>query len=156
MNPNTEKVNIGTIGELLVQLRLLEFGVQAAAPLKDSGNDLIAVHGTELMAIQVKTSREPTYNKPGRGKKYHILAVVKLKEDVQGKRSVRYLLDQSRIFLVPKPEVYKALCVIDKLDRKYELNHGCVDRLIQGEGSPASNSDEALPQMPLCPLAGAS
>ena len=45
----------GTIGELLVQTRLLQYGVQAAPPLKDSGNDLIALKGDAIKTIQVKT-----------------------------------------------------------------------------------------------------
>lgn len=44
MNQVTDKIMTGTIGELLVQIRLLQFGVQAAPPIKDSGNDLIAVN----------------------------------------------------------------------------------------------------------------
>lgn len=55
MNQITVQVKIGTIGELLVTLRLLQYGVQAAPPLKDSGNDLIAVRGMRFSAIQVKT-----------------------------------------------------------------------------------------------------
>jgi hypothetical protein len=43
-NPISSEMRIGTLGELLVQLRLLQFDVQAAPPLKDSGNDLIAVN----------------------------------------------------------------------------------------------------------------
>lgn len=56
MNPLSEKTTLGTAGELLVQLRLLQFGVQASAPLKDSGNDLIAVKERIIKTIQVKTT----------------------------------------------------------------------------------------------------
>ena len=55
-NPITERVKIGTIGELLVQLRLLQYDVQAAPPIKDSGNDLIAVKGEAFRGVQVKTT----------------------------------------------------------------------------------------------------
>ncbi len=48
MNKITDNLKLGTFGELLVQLRLLEFDVQAAPPLKDSGNDLIAIRGTAM------------------------------------------------------------------------------------------------------------
>jgi hypothetical protein len=41
---------------LLVQLRLLEYDVQAAPPVKDTGNDLIAIRGRVFNAIQVKTT----------------------------------------------------------------------------------------------------
>lgn len=44
-NPLPKTTYIGTVGELLVQLRLLEFGVQSAPPIRDSGNDLIAIKG---------------------------------------------------------------------------------------------------------------
>jgi len=56
MNPISPELKTSTIGELLVQLRLLQFDVQAAPPLKDSGNDLIAIRGTAIRAIQVKTT----------------------------------------------------------------------------------------------------
>ena len=50
-NPISARIKIGTIGELLVQLRLLLYQVQAAHPIKDSGNDLIAVKGEVSRAI---------------------------------------------------------------------------------------------------------
>lgn len=40
MNSITYRMRTGTIGELLVQLQLLEYDVQAAPSIKDSGNDL--------------------------------------------------------------------------------------------------------------------
>lgn len=57
-NTLPKNLSIGTIGELLVQLRLLEFGVQAAPPIKDSGNDLIAIKGEVVKFIQIKTSKK--------------------------------------------------------------------------------------------------
>ena len=42
-NPISNQLTLGTIAELLVQASLLQFDVQAAPPLKDSGNDLIAI-----------------------------------------------------------------------------------------------------------------
>jgi hypothetical protein len=53
MNPLDGRMVTCTVGELLVQLRLLEYDVQAAPPLKDSGNDLIAIRGGQFRAIQV-------------------------------------------------------------------------------------------------------
>jgi len=41
-NPLPETVKTGAFGELLVQLRLLQYDVQAVQPLKDSGNDCTA------------------------------------------------------------------------------------------------------------------
>jgi len=37
MNPIKKEIKIGTIGEILVQLRLLQYSVQSAPALKDSG-----------------------------------------------------------------------------------------------------------------------
>lgn len=56
MNPLTDQTTLGTVGELLVQLRLLQFDVQASPPLKDSGNDLIAIRGRCVRSIQVKAT----------------------------------------------------------------------------------------------------
>ena len=53
MNKITDRIQTGTVGELLVQIRLLQFGVQAAPPIKDSGNDLIAVNDREFRAVSV-------------------------------------------------------------------------------------------------------
>ena len=78
MNKLSNEMNTGTLGELLVQIRLLQLGVQAAPPLKDSGNDLIAVRDEVLKAIQVKTTIRNSYSARNLRKRYHILAVVKL------------------------------------------------------------------------------
>lgn len=43
MNPLEERMVTCAVGELLVQLRLLEYGVQAAPAFKDSGNDLVSL-----------------------------------------------------------------------------------------------------------------
>ena len=56
MNRVTDKILTGTIGELLVQVRLLQYGVQASPPIKDSGNDLIAVNGDAFRAVAVRTT----------------------------------------------------------------------------------------------------
>jgi hypothetical protein len=62
-NPISDQLKTGTIGELLVQLRLLQYCVQAAPPIKDSGNDLIAVRGEEFRGIQVKTSTKGRFRR---------------------------------------------------------------------------------------------
>lgn len=80
MNPISEKIKIGTIGELLVQLRLLKYEVQAAPALKDSGNDLIAIKGSSFKAIQVKTTIKGRINLPNLYE-CHILAIVKLESE---------------------------------------------------------------------------
>jgi len=43
-------------------LRLFQHGVQAAPPLKDSGNDLIAVRERVFRAIQVKTTTQDRFD----------------------------------------------------------------------------------------------
>lgn len=100
MNRITDNMKIGTIGELLVQLRLLEHGVQAAPPIKDSGNDLIAVKNDAFRAIQVKTRTGSIFDKPEADRKYHILAIVKLESD-----ETNIYLDKSPVYLVPIEKV---------------------------------------------------
>ncbi len=56
MNPITDKMLTGTLGELLVQTRLLQLGVQAAPAIKDSGNNPIAVNNCQFRAVSVRTT----------------------------------------------------------------------------------------------------
>ncbi|MDP1666899.1 MAG: hypothetical protein Q8L79_17460 [Methylobacter sp.] len=57
---------IGKLGELLVQYRLLSFGIESAHLTTDSGIDLIAyAPSCEPVTIQVKANLKP---KPGGGK----------------------------------------------------------------------------------------
>jgi hypothetical protein len=58
---------IGKLGELLVQFRLLEIGIESAHLTTDSGIDLVAYSPSrkEVTTIQVKTNFKP---KPGGGK----------------------------------------------------------------------------------------
>lgn len=104
MNKITDKLKLGTVGELLVQLRLLEFDVQAAPPLKDSGNDLIAIRGTATRAIQVKATKIDDDGYQIRVAElpplYLLLAIVKF----EGDEDTLYL-DDSRIFLIAKNDV---------------------------------------------------
>ncbi len=99
-NPISQNLVTGTVGELLVQLRLLQYGVQAAPPLKDSGNDLIALKGYEVRTIQVKTSANKFPKNQNLPKRYHLLALVKLTGHDE-----TLLLDNSQIYLVPKVDV---------------------------------------------------
>jgi len=100
MNPLQPKIITGTTGELLVQLRLFQYGVQASPPLADSGNDLIAVKGDVFKAIQVKTTAVNGSIDVPEDRLYHILAYVRL----YGEGSELYL-DQCEIFLIPKETV---------------------------------------------------
>jgi len=125
MNKISPEVQTGTIGELLVQLRLLQYGVQAAPPIKDSGNDLIAVRGKTFRATQVKTTTGSTYSKANLPDLYNILAVVHL----VGSGKVVFL-DKSRVFLIPKEDVDGLSTHVDRLE-KYKLTKELVDKLFQ-------------------------
>jgi hypothetical protein len=91
-NPISAAIRIGTLGELLVQLRLLQFDVQAAPPLKDSGNDLIAVKGPRFHTIQVKTTANRRVPDFPDNRIYSLLAIVRL---VGEDRDIR--LDESEL-----------------------------------------------------------
>lgn len=124
-NPIHAGLAIGTIGELLVQTRLLQYDVQAAPPLKDSGNDLIALRGYEVRTIQVKTSSAGLPQIRNLPDRYHLLALVRL--DGYG---YELLLDKSEIFLVPREEVAGVYRDGGKLDG-FRLTREHVDRLFE-------------------------
>jgi hypothetical protein len=100
MNPLFDTTLKGTLGELIAQTFLLAHGVQAAPPVKDSGNDLIAVRKHAFRAVQVRTSAKGSIRKPEDDKLYHILAIVHLPFD--GKCP---LVREARVFLFPAYEV---------------------------------------------------
>ena len=106
---NTHK---GTIGELLVQLRLLEYGIQAAPPIKDSGNDLIAIKSEVVKFVQVKTENRLRVLPPI----YHIVALVDLKYSDDG----NLLLDKSEIYVIKKGQ---------KMQDKQKLTKNLVDQI---------------------------
>jgi hypothetical protein len=122
MNSITDKIHIGTVGELLVQLRLLEHDVQSA-PLKDSGNDLIAIRGESFRAIQVKTTTGDTYKKSNLPELYHILVVVQLTGDEDTLH-----LDKCPIFLIPHDRVAGAPTAINNLN-EFALNSAHINLL---------------------------
>ena len=90
----------GTLGELIAQTHLLAHGVQAAAPIKDSGNDLIAIRRHSFCAVQVRTSRDGSINKPNPKRLYHILAVVHLPFERDFP-----LVEKARVFLFREKDV---------------------------------------------------
>jgi hypothetical protein len=90
----------GTLGEMIAQAYLLAHGVQAAPPIKDSGNDLIAVREHSFCAVQVKTSKDGSIIKPNPERLYHILAMVHLPFDNDFP-----LVDRARVFLFRKDDV---------------------------------------------------
>lgn len=126
MNRISEALTKGTFGELLVQLRLLQYGVQAAPPLKDSGNDLIAVLGDAFRAIQVKTTAAQDMvevrNLPER---FHVLALVVLAPDGSG---VDVSLDRSRVFLIPREEAKRMSYRLSEL-AEHEISPRVIKRL---------------------------
>jgi hypothetical protein len=124
MNSLDDPKTIGAIGELLVQIRLLQYGVQAAPPIKDTGNDLIAVKEDVFKAIQVKTTtgnETPKYK--SRDREYHLLAIVQLMRDENS-----YFLDPSSIFLVPWGDVDGLPANLSSIDDRYKLTQRLVDR----------------------------
>jgi len=108
MNALFENDFQGTLGELITQAYLLAHGVQAAAPVKDSGNDLIAVRGHSFCAVQVRTSRDGSINKPNPKRLYHILAVVHLPFDRDFP-----LVDKARVFLFRMQDVADLARTVD-------------------------------------------
>ena len=122
-NPISPNLVTGTIGELLVQLRLLQFGVQAAPPLKDSGNDLVALQGYEMRTIQVKCSANGIPQIRNLPERYHLLALVLL----QGQDNSLFL-DQTQIHLVPR-EAVPTLSRNPEGLRPYLLSQEHVERL---------------------------
>jgi hypothetical protein len=83
-----------------VQFRLLQFRVQAAPPLKDTGNDLIAVRGMSMRSISVRSTIEKTFIKPPSKRIYQILAVVAF-----AVKDKQVSVDASQVFLVPHAAV---------------------------------------------------
>lgn len=123
MNPLCKNPKTGTIGELLVQIRLLQFDVQAAPPLKDTGNDLIAVRGGTFRAIQVKTTAGDHFDLRHLPRRYHIVACVHL---VGQDRTLD--LDKSGIYVLGRHEVRKTRWGLEELTA-HELSQQLIDRL---------------------------
>ncbi|WP_367380892.1 hypothetical protein [Stenotrophomonas cyclobalanopsidis] len=125
-NRLTNNVVIGTIGELLVQTRLLQYGVQAAVPIKDSGNDLIAVKGEAFRGIQVKTTIRRRVSSVRLPERYHIVAVVYLVLDDEG-----VLLDESEVYLVPCSAIEQNRGRLPAQLDPFLISQWHVDRLFQ-------------------------
>jgi hypothetical protein len=112
MNKISHEIQIGAVGELLVQARLLQYGVQAAPPTKDSGNNFIAIKGESSRAIQVRTRTTDAFILGPLPWHYDILALVKLVGDGQ-----EVHLDASAVYLIPKKIVEsREICRFDDLD----------------------------------------
>jgi hypothetical protein len=131
MNALPEGLLKGTFGELLVQLRLLQHSVQAAPPVKDTGNDLIAIRGTVFRAVQVRTrcSFPVDVKKRKLPKQYHVLAIVVLgKVDYDDLVDYEVALDMCRVFLLKKEEVIKRYFTEQDL-QQYDLSKQRIDQL---------------------------
>ncbi|HTA29404.1 MAG TPA: hypothetical protein VK731_02905 [Candidatus Cybelea sp.] len=97
MNKISQEIQIGELGELLVQARLLQYGVQTAPPTAEPGNDLIATKDQSSRAVQVKTRTTDSFALGPLPWHYDILALVKLVGDGQ-----EVHLDDSSVYLIPK------------------------------------------------------
>jgi hypothetical protein len=130
MNPLPDKLAEGTLGEIFVQLKLLQYNVQAAPPLKDSGNDLIAIKGNSFRAIQVKATVKKffQFDKKGLPLRYHFLALVEL---VGENAEVNW--NESKIYLLPKDKVTKGYYTVDELN-EYSLSRDAVNAIFPEEG----------------------
>ena len=121
----------GTFWELFVQLRLLQYEVQAVQPLKDTGNDLIAIKGEVFKAIQVKTTEKDDQIKFNFKKlserKYHILALVFLdQKESDEPNAVNF--DKCKIYLLNNENVKKGTYKKAELT-EFELNNALVNNL---------------------------
>ncbi|MDO8909514.1 MAG: hypothetical protein Q7W55_13570 [Pseudohongiella sp.] len=123
-NPISESMAKGTIGELLVQTRLLQYGVQAAAPIKDSGNDLIALKGDAIKTIQVKTCTNEFPRPLALPNKYHLVALVKLHG-----YGTELLLDQTKVYLVPREKLADLRINREEDMGKFAISQALVDAL---------------------------
>ncbi len=128
MNPLEDRLITGTIGELLVQLRLFQYGIQAAPPLKDSGNDLIAVRGSTFKAIQVKTTGiEKAIWQIPRDRQYHVLSLVRL----HGENNDLYL-DETEIYLLSRELIDAGDFDLNNLG-DHRISQEVVDRLFPSQ-----------------------
>ena len=125
MNPLPDKLARGALGEIFVQLKLLQFGIQAAPPIKDSGNDLIAIKEDVFKAIQVKTTvgKHFKFDKNDLPSRYHLLALVRL---VGGDSEVDW--NKSKIYILPKDKVTKGYYTEEEL-RSYCFSNAYVNEI---------------------------
>ena len=114
----------GTIGELLVQIRLLQYGVQAAAPIKDSGNDLIALKGYAIKTIQVKTCTARFDTPLDLPEKYHLVALVKLHG-----YDTELQLDGTKVYLLPREQLGNLRINRPEEIEPFAISQGLVDEL---------------------------
>lgn len=124
MNPLHPHLLTETVGELLLQLRLLQHRVQASPPIKDSGNDLIAIRGNVFKAIQVKTTTGEDVRLHAPDRHFHLLGLVR----IQGEGDVLQL-DKCDVYLIPKDEINDVRAAGRNALDAYRLSGHLVDRL---------------------------
>lgn len=125
-NKISDQIKIGTIGEILIQLRLLQYDVQSAPPIKDSGNDLIAIKGDCFRSIQVKTTAKDLAAIRRLPLKWHMLGIVFL----SGEDKEIYL-DNSVIKIIPR-NVYEVnpVKVLSKYEyEEFNISEGLINAL---------------------------
>jgi hypothetical protein len=115
-NPSPPKKIQGTIGELLTQIRFLQYGVELSIPVIDSGNDIVALKGKKVKLIQVKTKKHNSkrWNFPNL-REYDILVLINFGEDENK-------LDEAKIYLLSKEEVSNKKSIGFMGIEKYELS----------------------------------
>lgn len=128
-NPLSPQLTTGTVGELLAQLRLLQYDVQAAPPLKDTGNDLIAIKGWVTKCVQVKTTTGDAFDLRKLPKRYHLVLLVKLEGN--GKN---IFLDSSKIFLLKKEEITQNRYSVSELTSNV-LNKSIINTIFNPEST---------------------
>jgi len=120
-NPITDKIKLGTIGETYAQLRLLELDVQASFPLKDSGNDLIAIKGDICKYLQVKTTEHNRISKPNSKTVYDYLIIVKKN------KGMNITDDKPKLYILSKEDVEKHYHGLKTIDKKYNFDQRVVE-----------------------------
>lgn len=123
-NISNSNQRIGTIGELLTQIRLLEYEIEPTIPLIDSGNDIIAIKDDIVKYIQVKTrSYDKTIWRFKNLRNYHILVLIKLSKNPTD-------LDQAKIYFLSKKEVAGRTSIgCDTIEDKFRLSQQRIDEL---------------------------
>jgi len=122
-NPISKNVEFGTLGELLVQLRLLEYEVQAAPPIKDSGNDLIAIKEKIVKFVQVKTRKGNKFNLSNLPKIYDVVVLVQL-----SCLDHPICLDNAKMYIMKKNEITKLSYKISELE-DYKMSSDSIAKV---------------------------
>lgn len=122
-NPSPPKKRQGTIGELLTQIRFLQYEIEPSIPIIDSGNDIVALKGNEVRLIQVKTKKHGSKIwRLSNLREYDILVLIELGEEENR-------LDDAKIYLLTKEQVQSKGSIGLKGVGKYELSDTLINML---------------------------